>query len=290
MQSTPAPATTNSSTVASVLQRIPPFPTALAVILRSCAAEEPSVAEIARAVAMEEVLAARVVRAANAVALAPVHAVDNVTAAVARLGASAVRGIASAYYLSNTFMQAFANSGLDRQALWRHNLAVAAASAGAAGPGGERANAYFAGLMHDVGKMIFAAELGHVYGDCIAEAIRTGQDIVRVEEEMLGIDHAGIGAEAAEHWNFAPEVVTAIRRHHQVLGAGLLPPLASHVLVGNRVANEMGFTVAEPGSEATAAATGSIASGIGAGIMSRARWALTTEIPRIESLITEGVV
>lgn len=270
----------------SVLQRIPPFPTALIAILHSCSSDDPSISEISQAVALEEVLAAKVVRAANAAALAPSHAVDNVMDAVGRLGTSAIRGMASAYFMNSTFNTAFANSGIDREGLWRHNLAVAAASAGAAGPGPERANAYFAGLMHDVGKLILASEIGPVYAECIVETQSTRHPLHVIERDRLGVDHAEMGAFAAEQWNFSADNVEAIRRHHQILGAGLLPQLASHVLVGNQVANDMGFPMVRDEYEQLGDTAASMASGIGAGIMSRARWALTNELPRIEAMLT----
>jgi len=273
------------SPAASVLHRIPPFPMALIQILQTCSAEEPSATEIASSVAMEEVLAAKVVRAANGAHLGAAHTVNNVSDAVTRLGASAIRGMASAYFLGNTFSGAYAHPILSREAMWRHNLAVAAASAGAAGPGPERANAYFAGLMHDVGKMVFAAELGGTYAECVAEAMISGQDLMRVEVERFGIDHAEMGAEAAKQWRFVPEIVEAIMRHHQVLGAGLLPSLASHVLVGNQVANDTGFSSVPNDTSQNASAAPNMAASIGAGIMSRARWALTNEMPRIEAIL-----
>jgi putative nucleotidyltransferase with HDIG domain len=268
----------------NALDRIPPFPAALVFILRSCDSDNPSAAEVARAVSMEEILAARVVRAANAANLAPVQPVDNVVAAVSRLGTTAVRGIATAYFLTKSFAPAFASSGLDRERLWRHNLAVASASAGASG-GADRANAYFAGLVHDVGKMILAVEFGSTYGRCVAEAARSGVDLAQVEAEVLGLDHAEVGANAAEQWHFAPDVIEAIRRHHQLLGAGLLPALASHVLVGNQVAHDMGLSLEDAAGGSSAVAVASISAGIGAGIMSRARWTLTNELPRIDAML-----
>jgi HD-like signal output (HDOD) protein len=274
------------SSAKSVLHRIPPFPAALGMILQSCASDNPSAAEVARAVAKEEVLAAKVVAVANAAVMAPVQQVENVTAAVSRLGIAAVRTIAMGFYLTETFSRAFSRSGLDRVSLWRHNLAVAAASSGSGGGAGERSNAYFAGLMHDVGKMILAAELGHAYGDCVAEAARTGSDVLRVETKRLGVTHARIGAEAAAQWNFGPEVVEAIQHHHDVFGAGKLSTVAARVLVGNQVANEMGMQACSLYTSTTPATIASTATGIGAGIMSKARWALTQEVPRIEAMLS----
>ena len=274
--------------VEHVLQRIPPFPAALGTVLRCCASEDPSAAEIAQAVSMEEVLAARVVRAANSAAMAPLHAVDNVTTAVARLGGSAIRSMAAAYFLTNTFSSAFSHAGLDRESLWRHNLATAAASGGAAGSGAERANAYFAGLMHDVGIMMFAAELGPIYSDCFSRIASTGESLTSVETEVLGLDHTEMGAEGAQQWNFAPEIVDAVRQHHNVLATGTLSQLASHVVVGNQVANEMGYSLHTrfSGLGGQQDTIGAPASGLGEGLMSRARWALTREQGRIEAMLS----
>jgi putative nucleotidyltransferase with HDIG domain len=273
-------------TVDSVLNRIPPFPAALGRILQVCSSEDPNVFEMARAVATEEMLATRVVQAANAAALAPMQPVSTVQSAVARLGVSTLRAIATSYFLNSTLGGAFASAGLDRVALWRHNLAVAAASAGAASSGVDRDNAYFAGLIHDIGKFILAAELGRTYADCLMEAAASGVELPQAELRVLGVTHAEIGAEAARTWNFAPDVVEAIRCHHDLLGASTLSAVASSVMVGNQVANELGFAgpVCEPA--ATPAALTGMMTGIGAGIMSRARWALTNEVPRIEAVLT----
>lgn len=270
----------------NVLSRIPPFPAALGRILQVCSSNDPSIFEMARAVATEEVLAMRVVQAANAAALAPVHAVTTVQSAVSRLGASALRAMATAHYLSASLGVSFAAAGLDRVAMWRHNLAAAAASAGAAGTGSDRDDSYFAGLVHDVGKLILAADLGRTYGDCVAQAASTGQELIQVEMRMLGMTHAEIGAEAARTWNFAPGVTEAIRCHHDLLGASGLSAVASNVMVGNQVANELGFTSPACHAPETATALAGMVTGIGAGIMSRARWALTSEIPRIEAVLT----
>jgi putative nucleotidyltransferase with HDIG domain len=270
----------------SILNRVPPFPAALGRILQVCSSDDPSIYEMARAVATEEVLAIRVVHAANAATLAPVHAVTTVESAVSRLGASALRAMATAHYLSASLGMAFTATGLDRVAMWRHNLAAAAASAGAVGTGSSREDAYFAGLIHDIGKFVLAADLGHKYGDCVLEAASTETELTVVEARMLGVTHAEIGAEAARTWNFAPTVVEAIRCHHDLLGAGTVGPVASSVMIGNQVANELGFASTAYRMPAAPTAVTGMVMGIGAGIMSRARWALTNEVPRIEAVLT----
>ena len=269
----------------SVLHRLPPFPAALAAVMHVCASESCGVAEIAQAVAMEEVLAAKVVRAANAVSQGAVQVVDNLVAAVGRLGSSAVRGLTVASFLGASVAGAAAAAALDRETLWRHNLAVAAASSGAAGSGAERSNAYFAGLVHDVGKMIFAAELGSGYAECLQEAANAARPLQEVETARFGLDHAELGAEAAQGWGFATDVVDAIAHHHH-FGASLTNPLASHVTVGDQVANAMGYPAIPLLAAPDAAGGAAILQSVTEGIMSRAQWALTRDLPRIEAMIS----
>ena len=47
-----------------------------------------------------------------------------------------------------------------------------------------------------------------------------------VETELLGFDHAELGAQVAAAWSFPPELEEAIRYHHQPHGARLKPALA----------------------------------------------------------------
>jgi HD-like signal output (HDOD) protein len=100
-----------------------------------------------------------------------------------------------------------------------------------------------------------------------------------------GLDHAELGAEAAQRWGFAPDVVDAIAHHHDV-GAVLTSPLAAHIMVGDQVANAMGYPAVPMLGNSDAEEAAAIVQSVAQGIMARAQWALSRDLPRIEALIS----
>src|SRR5690606_35106471 len=95
---------------------------------------------------------------------------------------------------------------LDRSELWRHCLAVACASEliaerhrSALGPWKPK-EAFLAGLLHDLGKLVLDRVLPRAYAR-VVEIVDTRQaDIADIERKVLGLDHHTAGKRLAEHW------------------------------------------------------------------------------------------
>jgi putative nucleotidyltransferase with HDIG domain len=68
-------------------------------------------------------------------------------------------------------------------------------------------------LLHDIGKLV----LGHFIKDDL-EAIENitakGISYVVAENMILGTDHAQVGAQILAQWSFPPDVIDAVRWHH----------------------------------------------------------------------------
>lgn len=100
--------------------------------------------------------------------------------------------------------------------LWQHSLTVGVASEWLAQvlgyPNPEQA--YVAGLLHDIGKLLLDQAVLSNY-DKIADFVQKYQmPLWQVEEKLIGIDHARVGGLIAEHWSFPVILVDAIRFHH----------------------------------------------------------------------------
>lgn len=103
----------------------------------------------------------------------------------------------------------------DRHAFWSHSAGTAlCARVLARAQGGSPENAYTAGLPHDIGRLILAAR--HPEAHQRVEAYRAAQDCypLEAEREVLGFDHAQIGAALAARWRFPGEIAAAIAGHH----------------------------------------------------------------------------
>jgi len=100
--------------------------------------------------------------------------------------------------------------------LWQHSLMVGVASEWLAQvlhyPDPEQA--YVAGLLHDIGKLLLDQAVFSNYARLADYVQKYNVQLWQVEEKLIGIDHARVGGLIAEHWNFPVVLVDAINFHH----------------------------------------------------------------------------
>ncbi|HLY37730.1 MAG TPA: HDOD domain-containing protein [Candidatus Binatia bacterium] len=102
-----------------------------------------------------------------------------------------------------------------RHALWRHSLTVAALARRLA----ERARlnasaAFMCGLLHDVGKLVLGLHLGEPYWSLLEGRDKRGADLVRLEAESFGSDHATVGGWVLSAWRLPASIVEVVSDHH----------------------------------------------------------------------------
>ncbi|SHF44978.1 HDIG domain-containing protein [Desulfacinum infernum DSM 9756] len=77
-----------------------------------------------------------------------------------------------------------------------------------------QSDAFTVGLLHDIGKLVLA-QLGAREARAVQEAVMQGDlALVDVEMEVLGTDHAQVGARLADRWELPWEIVDVVRHHH----------------------------------------------------------------------------
>jgi HD-like signal output (HDOD) protein len=79
--------------------------------------------------------------------------------------------------------------------------------------------AYVAGLLHDVGKLVLAGNLTDEYERVISTARTGNQSLAAVEKEAFGADHADVGGYLLGLWGLPVPVVEAIALHHKPMNA-----------------------------------------------------------------------
>jgi putative nucleotidyltransferase with HDIG domain len=103
-------------------------------------------------------------------------------------------------------------------AVWNHSLRVSRRCRQIAETLGLDANmrtqAALAGLLHDLGKAIFAAEMPAMYRQ-VTEEISSGADPLESERAHIGATHPQAGAYLAGLWGLDEEVIDAIAHHHR---------------------------------------------------------------------------
>ena len=74
--------------------------------------------------------------------------------------------------------------------------------------------AFLAGLLHDMGKLLFMRMRGKEYADLIAQANADGASLHDAEKARFGANHAELGAYLLGVWGINPDVATAVGAHH----------------------------------------------------------------------------
>lgn len=112
----------------------------------------------------------------------------------------------------------FGSDGSLRTELLLHSLAVACCAKGIAEkialPGISPEMAYWAGLLHDLGKLALLEAMPKSLARIVEEAESTQQCSCAIEQKRLGLEHTSIGKHLAQKWQLPEPVILAIWLHH----------------------------------------------------------------------------
>jgi putative nucleotidyltransferase with HDIG domain len=189
---------------------IPTLPVARMRALSLIANPDPSYDDMARLVDTDPALTVALLRAANSAASAPVDRVRTAHIALVRVGVKEARRIIMSVALSQSFR------GLNRSKvdeLWRHLIATAVLADATAWGEVRHAEAFTAGLLHDVGRLVMAAGEPERYAR-VVDLARQGTLTAEAERTVMGVDHVEWGQTLAQSWGFPDEIIEAISDHH----------------------------------------------------------------------------
>lgn len=195
----------------SVTPNLPSLPPAKAQAIALLANEHADPADLADAVLLDPSLSASVLRGANSASSAPVSPVTSVEVAVVRLGTVEVRRIVAAALLGQGF-GGLQRSDVDVDEMWRHVIVTALLAERLVAEEQTR-QAFTAGILHDLGRLVMIASDAAAYAD-VVRRVREGADARDAERAAFELDHCELGAETAAAWDFPDELVAAIAQHH----------------------------------------------------------------------------
>lgn len=160
----------------------------------------------------DEALSARIIRVANSVYYFRGTPAGDIDKAVNNIGLDELRCLLSATMLRSLV------SGKHpvREHVWANSVATAilcrmlAPMVDSISPG----EAFLAGLLHDVGKLVMIRRAGELYEKVYARVNVMPHGFVEAEEEIYELNHVEVGQWIAESWSFPPEIIRAICFHH----------------------------------------------------------------------------
>jgi putative nucleotidyltransferase with HDIG domain len=174
-----------------------------------------SAREVGELISKDQALTSRVLRLVNSAYYGFPKQITTVNHAVVILGFNRVKNIVLAASIFR-MKDPGAHGRFDAPAFWRHSLGAAVAARALARElgWGDAEEGFVCGLLHDIGKLVLAQSVPAEYEKCLEEAEGRHCTIRETELEILGLDHATVGAWLAERWALPPAVHAGILNHH----------------------------------------------------------------------------
>lgn len=205
--------------------------------------EEPTMQEISAIVADDLAMSAKLLQLVNSAFFGLRRHVGSMDQAVAYLGMDVIRSLV----LSESAFKSFQESGcsLSAESLIRHGRAVAALAKSIARSCTDNKvlidESFQAGMMHELGKLILAAEVGEEYERVIAAVAGGDTSQSDAEREIFGVVQGEVGAYLLGLWGLADGIVEAIAYHREPATTEVddfAPIVAVHV--ANALLGELG--------------------------------------------------
>ncbi|HLI60479.1 MAG TPA: response regulator [Solirubrobacteraceae bacterium] len=196
---------------ASALPSLPRAYARLSEMLRGGGA---SGAEIAEVISEDIAMAAKVLQLANSAYFGRRRPTANLTDAVAYLGTDTLRALLLHAEAFRAFPVESPIPRFSLDELQRHCMRVARLAQAISKEVGLAADAFTAGLLHDIGLLILAARAPDDLATTLARAANEHRSIAEVERERHGVTHADIGAHLLSLWGLPHTVTEAIAGHH----------------------------------------------------------------------------
>jgi HD-like signal output (HDOD) protein/nitrogen-specific signal transduction histidine kinase len=224
----------------STLKDLPSLPHILVKLMEACHDENGNLGDIAEILTNDPSLSAKVLRLVNSAYYGLGSRMDSIEQAVAYLGTNAVKNIAICSSVYQAFNSRKTGNTFNLKIFWWHSLKCALLSRIFAKETafGNPDEAFVAGLLHDIGKLVLWVNFADRYTDLINKYEQDPQMLAAGEKD-LGATHSQIGAFLMDQWKFPSLVADSALYHHEPLeGIAQALPLVQIVYTANKLSGQ----------------------------------------------------
>lgn len=218
------------------------FPTVVQELLQLVQGSKVSIVKICQLIECDPGLSLELLRIANSSMYGCGGQVRSVEQAAVLMGTRGIHDLAVATASASLFQKPNAVV----KELWHHSLGCATVARILAEVTNDvdKNDAFTAGLLHDVGKLIFLQVLDGDYQ--LVDKSMSGEVVVEEEADCFGISHTEIGGVCSEAWGLPMEICDAIRNHHSPVDADFDLRLSELVCAANHLSKVWGIGVPAP--------------------------------------------
>jgi len=201
----------------SKIESLPSLPSLYTEIMALMESPESSVKEVGKIIEKDLGMSTKILQLANSAFFGIPKHISSPLQAVNFLGLDTIKSLVITIGIFSTFENVKLR-GVNIKEVMGHSLRTGLISKELSKfEGMENSfidSAYLAGFLHDIGKIIFAANMPDKYQDVFRQMNNKNADLLELERYLIGTTHAEIGAYLLGLWGFQDPVIEAVLFHH----------------------------------------------------------------------------
>lgn len=224
----------------AAVDSMPAFPKSVQKILALTRDVACAPKDLVQVIDKDPVVTVKVLRVVNSAYYGLSRQITSIDQAVVFLGFNSIKNLA----LSIAAIGMLPDSpmaGFDGQRYLFHSLACASMARQLAHrlPQADSQDCFIAGLLHDFGKVVIAQFMPLEFRRAMEQSLWKDVSLHLALQEVVGVDHATIGAMLVHKWRFADDLVQTIAHLHQPEHCDT--DMMACVYAANQVCKQLGY-------------------------------------------------
>jgi len=227
----------------TTIRDLPAMPHVASKVLELSSDPDTSAARLQQVISDDQAMTARILKIANSAMYACSRRIKTLSEAIVMLGFNSIRSLVVTSAARNLYSTGAARMGLKERLLWEHSIGTAFACrllAARKHPALQE-EAFLAGLMHDIGKLVLNLQVPDQFEEIVQIVYNENRAFHETERELLGFDHARVGAMLVNKWKLSPLLEDVIGLHHHQDSLTTDRPLLLYLDLANRLCHKLGI-------------------------------------------------
>jgi putative nucleotidyltransferase with HDIG domain len=201
--------------LASAVDAMPAFPNRVQKVLDLTRNPNCAPKDLVQVIEKDPVVTVKILRVVNSAYYSLPKQITSIGHAVVYLGFNTIKNLALSIAAIGMLPKEN-EAGFDPQQYLLHSLTTAGISKQLAlrVEDADPMDCFIAGLLHDFGKVVLAQFMPKEFRMALETSQWNGTSLHLALREVIGVDHAVIGAMLVEKWRFAPHLIETIRHQY----------------------------------------------------------------------------
>jgi putative nucleotidyltransferase with HDIG domain len=202
------------ATIVGSVKDLPVLPRTFMALREKLADPNASVKEVVKLVEQDISISAKILQLVNSAFFGLPREISTMNTAVSYLGIDMLQNLILSAEVFRVFENAAKLPGFSFEELHKHSQLTAKIASHIPVPAGVHSAAVVAGLLHDVGKLVLATRSPKHFARALEGAAEEKRPLFAVEQDLMGVSHAEVGAYLLGIWGLPCPVVEAVAHHH----------------------------------------------------------------------------